>query len=122
MLPGWNSLDSASRYHDLFREIGITCLILGVTFEFIGLFVKKKKLKLAIEIIGIFFFLLLGGAEFVEFKYERQLANLIKAKQPEDKSDLEKDIIAKALSQIGVQKVPQESPEALLGRQAIKFS
>jgi hypothetical protein len=69
-LPGWNSLDRVTKLRDLFEIAGIACLVCGVVFEFLGLFVEEnRKIRRRLEIVGILCFAALGVSEYFQYRY-----------------------------------------------------
>lgn len=69
ILPGWNSLDSVSAIGHAFQLGAIVFFALALVIELVSMFIREE-LHRTLQWVGIVFFFLCAGAEFVAYKYD----------------------------------------------------
>lgn len=75
LMPGWNSLDSVSAIAHTFQLAAIVFFALALIIELFSMFVQKYHNFM--QWVGIFFFFLCAGAEFVAYKYDVRREGLV---------------------------------------------
>jgi hypothetical protein len=76
LLAGWNSVESVSGMEHGFQLTAIVFFALALVIELVSLFIHNEKYHRPLQWIGIVFFFLCAGAEFVAYKYDVQREKL----------------------------------------------